>query len=48
MSDPTTPAVCVPSVTTKPGLTTFTRILRGASSLASTPEMAFTAPLVPA
>jgi hypothetical protein len=38
--------VCVPSVSTIPELMLFTRILRGPNSLAGTPVMASTAPLV--
>ena len=45
-SEPMIPWVCVPSVSTIPGLMLFTRILRGPNSLASTPVMASTAPLV--
>ncbi len=39
------PAEWVPSVSVRLGLTVFTRILRGPSSLASTPVIASTAPL---
>ena len=40
------PAVCVPSVSTMPGLMAFTRILRGPSSLANVCVTAFTAAFV--
>ena len=46
-SEPIKPAVCVPSVSTIPGFSAFTRIFRGPSSRASTPVIASTAPLVP-
>ena len=46
-SEPMKPALCVPSVSTMPGLSALTRIFFGPSSRASTPVMASTAPLVP-
>jgi hypothetical protein len=45
-SPPMMPAVCVPSVSTTPGLIALTRILRGPSSLASYFVIVVTAPLV--
>ena len=41
------PPATVPSVSTMPGLIELTRISFGPSSLASTPVIASTAPLVP-
>ena len=46
-SDPSIPPVCVPSVSTMPGLIVFTRIFFGPNSRASTPVIASSAPLVP-
>src|SRR6202011_6192672 len=46
-SEPMKPAVCVPSVSTMPGFSALTRILRAPSSRDSTPVIASTAPLVP-
>src|SRR5262249_37968663 len=44
---PEMPAACRPSVSTAPGLTPFTRMLRGPSSWARERVIAFTAALVP-
>ena len=46
-SVPRKPALCVPSVSTMPGLMVLTRIFFGPNSRASTPVIASTAPLVP-
>jgi len=46
-SEPSMPPVCVPSVSTMPGLIVLTRIFLGPNSRASTPVIASNAPLVP-
>lgn len=46
-TDPTTLALRVPSVSTRPGLMALTRICLGPSSRANVPVMASTAPFVP-
>jgi hypothetical protein len=46
-SDPMKPPLCVPSVSTTPGLTVLTRIFFGPSSRESTLVMASTAALLP-